>query len=196
MKLPYKYDKNLLIKATSEHFGINKIDLDSPENVEKAISLILNLLDLENELQVQDTFGAPMTSQSIGEVHGYARFTLVSSKNLSKEKFLAAINKFQEFLTIEEPGGKTETEKAVDKISRRISSISARKDKLFVGLTNSKEPEVKAKCDMPQDWLYFHFSEHEYAMEVYNYFIRKGLQSSENRGMFSYSVYFFVKSNI
>ena len=199
MKLPCKYDKEVIKNAASKLLGISKIDLDSPENVEKAISLIIDFLDLEDKLQVIDTFGAPISSKTIHDFHGVARFTLASVDNLAKDEFLVAIKKFQKFIDLEQQTAtgqgrnKTETEVAILNIENLISDNSADSYKKFIGRTNCKEPEVIAKCDMPIHWFYCHFSDHKYAIEVYNYFIRKGALSKEHYDNYdSDNIYFYL----
>jgi hypothetical protein len=109
MKLPCKYEKIVLESAMTQHLGIKKIDLDSSENVEKTILLILNFLELDNILQVQDTYGQSYNSElaykmnleETKEQYDKIRFTLTSLEQSTKEQFREAIIKFQDFLITE-----------------------------------------------------------------------------------------------
>ena len=199
MRIPYKYEKKTIQEAIGKQLGVRNIDLDSPENVEKSIALLLEFLELEPLVQVQDTFGAPysVSAHYDRETYENVRFTLSPSEQSSKQQFQNAILKFQASLIIEEVdakvgGNKTETEKAADDIQQLMSRIPAGFE-FFVGRTGSDEAAVKAKCDLPNFWFFYEASKYEYAREVHDFFVRKGLQSTERGDQYDSNVYFFAK---
>ncbi len=152
MRQSFKYPKDVIEKAMLK-YGIKSLDLRDKSNVYDTVSNILHFLDLSKDFEVNDTNGH--------DDHGYVRFTLTGSAEVSKEKFLNGIAKFQEHLDPVQVERKVKLGaiELIKEIENFISHNPDPKYEIFFGQTTLSEQNIKVKLGLPEYWYFVQLSE-------------------------------------